>query len=258
MSEETTVSQVMEQQTPDTSDTTDRNEASTEEKDFVTAEDQAPERPEWLPEKFKTPEAFAEGYSNLEKKFHQKESDLRAAWDKEIEELAYKDRPASAGDYVLPESIDAEQAPNNELLGWWSKHAWDNGLSQEEFASGIEAFKKADGEKMQSMEQAKAEEIEKLGDNAPERLQAAALFAEKFFPQDVMDAVYKITETADGVRAIEHIMQTVKTNTIATEPANRLDKETLESMMNYDRYWNPAKKDMDYIRQIKEGFEKLG
>ena len=76
----------MEQQTPDTSDITDRNEASTEEKDFVTAEDQAPERPEWLPEKFKTPEAFAEGYSNLEKKFHQKESDLRAAWDKEIEE----------------------------------------------------------------------------------------------------------------------------------------------------------------------------
>ena len=60
MSEETTVSQVMEQQTPDTTDTTDRNEASTEEKDFVTAEDQAPERPEWLPEKFKTPEAFAE------------------------------------------------------------------------------------------------------------------------------------------------------------------------------------------------------
>ena len=39
---------------------------------------------------------------------------------------------------------------------------------------------------------------------------------------------------------------------------NRLDKETLESMMNDDRYWNPAKKDMDYIRQIKEGFEKLG
>ena len=141
MSEETTVSQVMEQQTPDTTDTTDRNEASTEEKDFVTAEDQAPERPEWLPEKFKTPEAFAEGYSNLEKKFHQKESDLKAAWDKEIEELAYKDRPASAGDYVLPESIDSEQAPNNELLGWWSKHAWDNGWSQEEFASGIEAFK---------------------------------------------------------------------------------------------------------------------
>ena len=42
----------------------------TEEKDFVTAEDQIV-RPEWLPEKFKTPEAFAESYSNLEKKFHQ-------------------------------------------------------------------------------------------------------------------------------------------------------------------------------------------
>ena len=34
MSEETTVSQVMEQQTPDTSDITDRNETSTEEKDL--------------------------------------------------------------------------------------------------------------------------------------------------------------------------------------------------------------------------------
>ena len=39
-----------------------------EEKDFVTAEDEAPPRPEWLPEKFKTPEALVESYTNLEKK----------------------------------------------------------------------------------------------------------------------------------------------------------------------------------------------
>ena len=76
MSEETqTVSEAMEEQTPDISDTSD---IKSEEKDFVTAEDQAPARPEWLPEKFKTPEALLESYSNLEKKQGQKESDKRS------------------------------------------------------------------------------------------------------------------------------------------------------------------------------------
>ena len=42
---------------------------SEEVQEEVAVEAPAVERPEWLPEKFKTPEACAEGYSNLEKKF---------------------------------------------------------------------------------------------------------------------------------------------------------------------------------------------
>ena len=39
--------------------------------------EQAIERPEWLPEKFNTPEDMATSYANLESKIGQKEEDLR-------------------------------------------------------------------------------------------------------------------------------------------------------------------------------------
>ena len=64
MSEESLIKQAEVTEEPQTE--------TTEEKDFVTAEDEAPPRPEWLPEKFKTPEALLESYSNLEKKQSQR------------------------------------------------------------------------------------------------------------------------------------------------------------------------------------------
>ena len=152
----------------------------TEEKDLGTAEDQIV-RPEWLPEKFKTPEAFAESYSNLEKKFHQKEEDLRASWDAELQEKAFENRPKTADDYELPESIDKSLGAENKLLGWWSKFSWDNGLSQEEFNDGIEIFKNEYLGEQVSID----DEMQKLGDNGQERVQAVELWANKFFPENV-------------------------------------------------------------------------
>tara|TARA_X000001388_G_scaffold22914_1_gene15587 strand:- start:718 stop:1476 length:759 start_codon:yes stop_codon:yes gene_type:complete len=252
MAEEETTQQTV-------ADVTNAVEAEpTEEKDFVVAEDSAPERPEWLPEKYKTPKEFVDGYTSLQQKFHQKETDMKEAWEKELHDEAFKDRPASAGDYTLPEIIDQNLAPDNKLLNWWSEMSWNNGLSQDEFEAGIQAFKESNENKLGILATNKEEEITKLGDNAPERLEAVALFAEKFFPDNVMPAIHKVTETAEGVQAIEHIMQTVKTNTIQTEPANKLDRQALESMMDDDRYWHPVKRDSEYRRQVDEGFEKLG
>ena len=90
----------------------------TEEKDFAVAEDSAPERPEWLPEKYKTPQELVDGYTSLQQKFHQKETDMKEAWEKELHEEAFKDRPATSGDYTLPEVIDQNLAPDNKLLNW--------------------------------------------------------------------------------------------------------------------------------------------
>jgi len=254
MSEETTVSQVMEQQTPDTTDTTDRNEASTEEKDFVTAEDQAPERPEWLPEKFKTPEAFAESYSSLEKKFHQKEEDLRNTWEEELQQQAFADRPESAGDYELPETIDKELAENNKLLDWWSKFSWDNGLSQQEFSDGIEVFRNEYYGEQTSAE----DEMKKLGDNGQERVQAVELWANKFFPENIMPSIVRLAETSEGIEAMEHIMESLKgTQSIASESSNKLDEDMVIQMMKDERYHNPAKRDLNWVKQVDESYAKL-
>jgi hypothetical protein len=88
-------------------------------------------RPEWLPEKFKSAEDLAAAYSSLEGKLGQKEQELKDAFLKEIEEQAFQNRPADKGDYQLPEGIDETLAADNELLGWWAEHAFENGFSQE-------------------------------------------------------------------------------------------------------------------------------
>jgi len=224
-----------------------------EEKDFATAEDQVV-RPEWLPEKFKTPEAFAESYSHLEKKIGQKEEEYKKAWDAEQQEIAFRDRPASKDEYLLPESVDKDLAPENEMLSWWSNFAWDNGMSQEEFAKGIEIYRNQFTGNEINIE----EETKKLGDNAQERIQAAELWANQFFGADLIKPILGLADSAKGIEAIEFIMDSLKTSSsIETQPANRIDKETIESMMQDDRYHNPAKRDPNIVKQVNEAWAKL-
>ena len=247
MSEESLI-KATEPQTEATEDT-----PVTEEKDFVTAEDQIV-RPEWLPEKFKTPEAFAESYSSLEKKFHQKEEDLRATWDAELQEKAFENRPKTADDYELPESIDKALGADNKLLGWWSKFSWDNGLSQEEFNDGIEIFKNEYLGEQVSID----DEMKKLGDNGQERVQAVELWANKFFPENIMPSIVRLAETSEGIEAMEHIMESLKgTQSIASESSNKLDEDMVIQMMKDERYHNPAKRDLNWVKQVDESYAKL-
>ena len=62
-------------------------------------------RPEWLAEKFNTPEDLASAYSNLESKLGQSEDTVRTTVMSELEQEFNEGRPASAGEYELPESI---------------------------------------------------------------------------------------------------------------------------------------------------------
>ena len=224
----------------------------TEEKDFVTAEDQIV-RPEWLPEKFKTPEAFAESYSNLEKKFHQKEEDLRATWDAELQEKAFENRPKTADDYELPESIDKALGADNKLLGWWSKFSWDNGLSQEEFNDGIEIFKNEYLGEQVSID----DEMKKLGDNGQERVQAVELWANKFFPESALPAIEKMCESHEGIIALETMMANMKDGSFAgdTASASELNEADLRKMMDDPKYWKD--RDPHLHKQVAEGFKRI-
>ena len=118
-------------------------------RDFVTQEDvqqaEAPQsdRPEWLPEKFNSPEDLAKSYTELSQKLGGKEEDMRNSIIEEIQKEAFSDRPESSGDYQLPETVDAEEALDNDLLKWWSEHSFENGYSQEEFQQGIEMYPQA-------------------------------------------------------------------------------------------------------------------
>lgn len=213
------------------------------------------ERPEWLPEKYKSPEDLAKAYKELESKLGKKEADIRAEIEKQIQESAYADRPASKGDYQLPDIVDESLAVDNELLSWWADHAYESGLSQEEFAKGIEVYAQA----IQGNEPDLDAEKAKLGDNASTRIQAASAFASKFFPEQAMPAISRMCESHEGIIALEAIMEAVRDNGYS-EPATvpgRMDEATLRDMMKDERYWNPRERDASFIRQVEEGFKKL-
>lgn len=215
----------------------------------------AVERPEWLPEKFKSAEDLASAYSSLEGKLGQKEDDFKESFMKQMEEEAYANRPASEGDYQLPDSIDQEGAVDNELLSWWAKHSFENGFSQDEFAEGINMYASALNANQPDYEA----ELSKLGDNANARTEAVSLFATKFFPEDQLGAIERMCESADGVFALETIMEAMQSNSPSgnAQPSIGVTEAELKQMMQDDRYHHPVKRDPNFVRQVEEGFKKI-
>ncbi len=229
-----------------------------EERDFVVAEDleqPSNERPEWLPEKYKTGEDLAKAYKELESKLGTKEEDFRAKFMEEIQTEAFKDRPETAGDYQLPDFVDQEQAVDNDLLRWWSEHSFENGYSQDEFQKGLEMYMQASMADVPDPDV----ELQKLGDNANARVEAAALFANQFFTEEHMPAIERLTETADGLQALEFIMEKMKSPSVNVDsnPVGQVTEEGLRAMMEDERYWHPARRNNDYIKEVNDGFQKL-
>ena len=226
------------------------------ERDFVVAEDAEAARPEWLPEKYNSGEDLAKAYKSLESKIGAKDSDMREAILGELKQEAYADRPETAGDYELPDTVDPETAVDSELLNWWSKHAHENGYSQDEFKKGIEMYMSSEmGESGPDMEA----ETAKLGDNATDRITSASLFATKFFPQDAMPAIERMCESAEGIIALEHIAEAMKDGSFSgnSAPPAGSSETDLREMMKDDRYHHPMHRDPSFVKQVEAGFKKL-
>ena len=219
-----------------------------------TQEAGAVERPEWLPEKYKTPEDLAKAYKELESKMGKGEEELRKSIMAELEEAAMSDRPETKGDYQLPEDID-DSAVDSELLSWWADHAFENGYSQEEFQQGVGKYMEALGANLPDLEA----EAAKLGDTAKDRIEAATLFARKEFPQDVMPAIERMCETAEGIMALEIIMDKMRDPEVSTEAnsAGRLTEDSLRQMADDPRYWHVTQRDPAYVKQVDEAFRKF-
>ena len=217
-------------------------------------EDQASDRPEWLPEKFSTPEDMAKSYQALSSKLGEKEDDIRNRLMEELQSQASEGVPEEAGGYELPDFIDEGEAIDNELLKTWADHCHSNGYTHEEFQKGIEMY-------MNGMGTGPDLEAEaaKLGDNSNERIEAASLFAHKFFPEDSLPAIKRLMEGADGVIVMEMIMEKLQASPVA-EGNNinaTFNEVELTEMMRDERYWNQSKRDPNFVKQVDEGFKKL-
>ena len=226
-------------------------------RDFVTQEDveqaAAPSRPEWLPEKYNSGEDLAKAYKELESKLGTKEEDIRNRIMEEIQSEAFSDRPESAGDYQLPDSIDESSAVDNKLLSWWAEHSFENGYSQEEFEKGIAMYAEAMNGSMPDIEA----EARMLGDNADQRIEAASLFANKFFPEAALPAIERMCESHEGIIALEAIMEAMKDGSFAgnTQAVAGTSEKELREMMNDPRYYKD--RDPHFIAQVTKGYEAL-
>ena len=214
-----------------------------------------PTRPTWLNEKFETGEDLQKSYDELASKLGKSREDVKSEVLQELETEAYANRPASAGDYQIPEILDEAEAATNPLLKWWADYSWDNGLSQEEFNEGITKWAEHTGSNQPDLEQVKKD----LGDNANARVEATQLFVNKFFPEDLRDAVAELGTSAEGIKALELIqrsMQQAQPNNQATAPA----KQTIEDLMakmRDPRYYDPARRDKAYVQEVTNGFKAL-
>ena len=208
-----------------------------------------------LPEKFKSLEDMVESYSNLESKIGAKEEAFRDEFMKEMEEQAYANRPADVGDYVLPDSIDDEMATDNPLLQWWAKTAFENGYSQDEFAEGIDMYAQAINADVPDFDA----ELAKLGDNANARTEAASLFANQFFPDEMLGAVERMCETAEGIMVLEHVMEAMREggpSNGAVEVSRETEADLRQKMLD-PRYHDPARRDPTFVKEVDDGFRRI-
>lgn len=223
--------------------------------DNVEAVAEAPTRPEWLPEKFKTPEDLVSSYSNLETKLGTSQDDLKASILQELETEALQNRPATVGDYQVPEALDENLVNDNPLFQWWANHSFENGYTQDEFEAGIGQY----AQFYESMQPDLEGEKTKLGENADARIEAVDLWANKFFPENLSDAVLTLGQSANGIEALEFLMDNLSGANMSgnAQPAQQLSEADLRSMMQDERYWNNAKRDPAFVKQVDDGFSRV-
>ena len=220
--------------------------------DSVTSE--TSERPEWWPEKFNDPADLGKAYKALESKLGEKEDDVRNRLMEELNEQASEGVPASAGEYELPDFLDEEEALESDMLKDWAEHCHANGYTHDEFKKGIEMYMNGMGGDVDM-----DAEAERLGDNSEARIEAASLFANKFFPEEALPAIERMCESADGIIALETIMEAIKDPSVTeqTNISSNFNEIELQEMQRDERYWNPAKRDNNFVNQVNEGYKKL-
>ena len=227
-------------------------EVSTEE--APQQEGQSSERPEWLPEKFSDPADLGKAYKSLESKLGEKEDEVRERLMGELSEQASEGVPPSVGEYELPDYLNEEEAIESDTLKSWADHCFENGYTHDEFKKGIDMYMSALPEEVDI-----EAESSRLGDDSESRIEAASLFANQFFPEEAIPAIERMCESAEGIIALESIMQAMRDPSVSdqTNISSNFNEVELLEMQKDERYWNPAKRDNNFVKQVNEGYKKI-
>lgn len=156
-------------------------------------EAEAPERPEWLPEKFKTPEDMAKSYTELEKK-------LGAPKEEAPEEYALN----------LPEQYADMELDDDELVSGFLEVAKTEGMPQEAVDKMVAMYAEWAGQIEAEEAQRQKTEVEALGKNAKARLQDLNDWGAANLSQEAYQTLAAKLDDAAGVALFEEIKGLLK------------------------------------------------
>ena len=229
-----------------------------------TQEQTVSDKPEFVQDKFWDAdrkevnlENLASSYNALEKKLGSRTEDLskQVRQDLEQERLGKVPEEYNLNVPELPENVDVSVSEDMEIVQWWKDTAKQNGLSQEQFDEGVKVFI---DNAMATLPDVNAE-MEKLGDNSKERVEAAELWSKKNLSPEAYNTFSSVASTAEGIKAIEEIMKMTKDSPMPTTPTQvsvTPDLVDLKSMMNDPRYYDSNKRDDGYVKRVTELYEK--
>ena len=229
-----------------------------------TQEQTVSDKPEYIQDKFWDAdrkevnlENLASSYNALEKKLGSRTEDLskQVRQDLEQERLGKVPEEYKVSLPELPENVDVSVSDDMEIVQWWKETAKKNGLSQDQFDEGVKVFI---DNAMATLPDVNVE-MQKLGDNSKERVEAAELWSKKNLSPEAYNTFSSIASTAEGVKAIEEIMKMTKDSPMPTTPTQvsvTPDLGDLKSMMNDPRYYDSNKRDDSYIKRVTELYEK--
>ena len=213
-----------------------------EQPDQQEATEEAPERPEWLPEKFKQPEDLANAYSELQKKFSQ-------------------GKHKAPDEYDVSVFNDANIPEDDELFNTYRDWAKDNGISQDAFEQLAGKFIEMAGAEAQEAEISYQEEYKKLGNNADAVIKsmtdwASSLVRKGVWGQDDFEEFKIMGGTAQGLRALQKIRsyygdQAIPVN--VAQPEGLPSKEELQHMVGTPEYQS----DPAYRAKVERLFDQV-
>jgi len=221
-------------------------------------------KPEFIQDKFWDAERnevnlenLASSYNSLEKKLGSRTEDLskQIREDLEMEKLKSAPEEYKVNLPELPENVDVTVSDDMEIVQWWKDTAKKNGLSQEQFDQGVEMFVNNAIATLPDMNA----EMQKLGDNARERVEAAELWSKKNLSPESYQTFSNVASTAEGVKVIEEIMKMTKDSPMPSTPTQvsvAPNLQDLKSMINDPRYYDSNRRDPAYVKRVEELFEK--
>jgi hypothetical protein len=189
------------------------------------------ERPDWLPEKFKSVSDVAKSYSELEKRVG-----------------------SAPKDYDLSKAeswIDPDYAPFQEMM----QFAKEKHVSQDVFDKVLDSVTKY----LDEFNVDYNEERAKLGDKVDERLGVLDNWAKSNFSEDTYNALSNSIQTADGIKALEEVRNKMNSNATVIPNTNLGAQADVPSLQDIQSELNnnltKYKTDPAYRRELQAKME---